>query len=70
MRYFLVCMPFLLLLVAGLATRLWRCCRGGRVVAAVLLVALVGLNGWRLIGLIPLGRGQYLAALEQVVGPG
>jgi hypothetical protein len=67
MRYFLVCVPFLMLLVAGLAAQAWRCCRAGRVAAIVLLVIVGAQNGWRLQGLLTAGRGHYLAALQYIV---
>jgi hypothetical protein len=67
MRYFLVAVPFVMLLVAGVLARLWVCCGRGRIAAVLLLSVIAALNAWRMQGLLTAGRGQYLEALRYIV---
>ena len=66
MRYLLVCVPFILLLLASLLGRLWRCCKWGRAAAVVLVGLLVCVNGFRIQALLKGGRGRYLQALNYI----
>jgi hypothetical protein len=63
-RYFLVCVPYFLLLLASLLARAWR---GGALVrlgAALVLAATLAGNAVPLAGLLSSGRGQYGAAVR------
>ena len=63
-RYFLVCVPYFLLLFASLLARAWSVSGALRLSAAcVLLVTSVG-NAVPLAGLLRHGRGQYGAAVR------
>jgi len=65
-RYFLVSLPFVYLLSAPLAARIDLWPRGWRVVAAVVLGAVVLGQLPRLAPLISLGRGDYVTALRVI----
>ena len=63
-RYFLVCVPFLLLLLASLLARAWRGAPALRIAAGLALVLTVAGNSVPIAGLLRAGRGQHSAALR------
>ncbi len=65
-RYFLVSLPFVYLMSAPLAERIDLWPRGWRVLAAVLLGAVVLGQFPRLVQLIVAGRGDYVTALRVI----
>lgn len=65
-RYFLVSLPFVYLLSAPLAERIDLMPRGWRVLAAVVLGAVVLGQLPRLVPLIFIGRGDYVTALRVI----
>jgi hypothetical protein len=66
-RYFLVCVPFLLLLLARWMSRWTRREIPGKVLYASLLALYCSLNLLQFVDLAKFGRGQYSAALEYMV---
>lgn len=66
LRYFLVCLPFLLILLAGLLGRLWRTGAAGHLAGAVLLAAILAGNGVRIARFLKFGRGQYREAVQEM----
>jgi len=63
-RYFLVCVPFFLLLLASLLARAWRGSAALRVAGACVLLGTIAGNAVPLAGLLRFGRGQYGAAVR------
>jgi hypothetical protein len=63
-RYFFVCVPFLLLLCASLLARLWAGGVRARSVAGSALLALLAGNATPIAALVRLGRGQYAEAMR------
>jgi len=63
-RYFVVLVPFALLLAGSALARLARAGRGGGLAAAAALAAFVATNAPALLRLVEVGRGQYAAAIE------
>jgi len=63
-RYFLVCVPFLLLLFARRLGRLWRTDGTGRAFAVALLTVFVVGNLARIARFVEHGRGRYLEAVS------
>jgi uncharacterized membrane protein len=66
-RHFLVCVPFLLLLVAGLLARLSRASRAGAALAFALLALYLAGNTVRVVDFLRFGRGHYREAVEYMV---
>jgi uncharacterized membrane protein len=62
-RYFLVCLPFFILLLAHLLARCYRLGTPGKLLCATLLVSVCGGNIWRTALFLRDGRGHYLDAL-------
>jgi hypothetical protein len=63
-RYFLVCVPYFLLLFASLLARGWRAGGGLRLGAASVLLLTLAANALPVAGLLRVGRGQYSAAVR------
>ena len=63
-RYFLVCVPFFLLLLAHLLARCWRQRAVGKALYLLVVLAVCCGNGWHIARFLQDGRGHYLAALE------
>lgn len=66
-RHFLVCVPFLLLLLASVLARLSRAGRIGAALASALLVLYLVGNAVRVADFLFLGRGHYRDAVEYMV---
>ena len=66
-RHFLVCVPFLLLLLAGLLARLSRWNRIGAVLATAVLGLYLAGNAIRVYDFLRLGRGHYREAVEYML---
>jgi hypothetical protein len=62
-RYFLVCLPFLYLLLGGLLAQLSRVKVWGRPLCIALLLLFLAGNAYPIARLLIYGRGQYRAAL-------
>ncbi len=63
-RHFLICLPFLLILLAEGLASLWRAGKTGRMLTTVLVVIYLFGNGVRIAEFIKLGRGHYGQAVE------
>ncbi len=63
-RYFLVCVPFFLLLLASLLARGWRAGGWLRLGAGSVLLLTLAANALQVIGLLSTGRGQYSEAVR------
>jgi hypothetical protein len=63
-RYFLVCVPYVLVLFASLLARAWRAPGTPKLGAACVLLATLAGNAVPLAGLLRSGRGQYGAAVR------
>ncbi|MEX2207573.1 MAG: hypothetical protein WEF50_15205 [Myxococcota bacterium] len=66
-RHFLVCVPFLLLLLAALLARLSRAGTPGAVLAFSLLALYLAGNTVRVVDFLRLGRGHYREAVEYML---
>jgi hypothetical protein len=66
-RYFLVCVPFLLLLLAGVLARLSRNGGVGAALGAALLLLYLAGNGARTADFLRFGRGSYREAVAYMV---
>jgi uncharacterized membrane protein len=66
-RHFLVCVPFVLLLLAGLLARLSRVSRTGAALALAALALYLGGNALRVADFLRFGRGQYREAIAYLL---
>jgi hypothetical protein len=62
-RYFLVCVPLVLIVLSGLLGELWQACRFKRALAVAALLVYFILNGVHLSWLLRDGHGQYTQAV-------
>lgn len=66
-RHFLVCVPFLLLLLGALLARLSRAGTGGALLACTLLALYLAGNAVRVVDFLRLGRGHYREAVAYML---